>query len=89
MISKTVREAAEAADVQDTYGTDVNGYEQHTITPHALRHAFAVHAAENGIPAPHLKEMMGHMKLDVTQIYLDVAEESAVEIMKSKGPSLE
>lgn len=88
-IRETVHQAALNADVQDTYGDgDANGQNQWTITPHALRHAFAVHAAENGVPAPHLKEMMGHTKLDVTQIYADIAENDAAEMMKSRGPSL-
>ena len=89
MVRQTVHEAAQNAGVQDTYGDgDVNGRNQWKITPHALRHAFAVHAAENGVPAPHLKKIMGHTKLDVTQIYADIAEDDAAEMMKSRGPSL-
>lgn len=88
MVRQTVHEAALNAGVQDNYGEDVNGQNQWKITPHALRHAFAVHAAENGVPAPHLKKIMGHTKLDVTQIYADIAEDNAAEMMKRNGPSL-
>lgn len=88
MVRQTVHEAALNADVQDTYGEDVNGQNQWKVTPHALRHAFAVHSAENGVPAPHLKKIMGHTKLDITQIYADIAEDDAAEMMKQRGPSL-
>lgn len=88
MIRQTVHEAAQNAGVQDTYGEDVNGQNQWKVTPHALRHAYAVHAAENGVPAPHLKQMLGHTKLDVTQIYADIAEDDAAEMLKKRGPSL-
>ncbi|QHS17028.1 tyrosine-type recombinase/integrase [haloarchaeon 3A1-DGR] len=89
LVRSTVHKAAQNAGVQDTYGDgDVNGQNQWRITPHALRHAFAVHSAENGVPAPHLKKIMGHTKLDVTQIYADIAEDDAAEMMKQRGPSL-
>lgn len=89
MVRQTVHEAAQNAGVQDDYGADVNGNRQWKVTPHALRHAFAVHAAENGVPAPHLKKIMGHTKLDITQIYAEIAEDDAAEEMKKRGPSLE
>lgn len=89
VVRQTVHDAAQNAGVQDTYGDgDVNGQNQWKVTPHALRHAFAVHAAENDVPAPHLKKIMGHTKLDITQIYADIAEDDAAEMMKSRGPSL-
>lgn len=86
-IRTTVVEAAENAGIQDVYGTDANGQNQHTVTPHTLRHTFAVHAAENGVPAPHLKEVLGHHSLDITQIYTEIAGADAVDMLKDKGPS--
>lgn len=88
-IADTVKEAAENAGIQQEYTTDVNGKSRHTVTPHALRHAFAVHSAEDGVPAPVLKEILGHHSLDITQIYADIANENAVDILKERGPSLE
>lgn len=87
-IRKTVIEAAESAGLQESYGTDSQGQTQNTITPHVLRHTFAVHAAENGVPAPHLQTILGHHSLDITQIYASIAEEDAVAVMKDRGPSL-
>jgi integrase/recombinase XerD len=88
LVRDTVHRAAQNAGVQGTYGEDVNGHKQWKVTPHALRHAFAVHAADNGVPAPHLKTVMGHTKLDITQIYADIAEDDAADMMKQRGPSL-
>lgn len=88
-IRQTVHRAADNAGIQDTYGNDVNGKNQHKITPHALRHAFAVHSAENEVPAPHLKEALGHHDLAITQIYADIVDEDAADLMKTSAPSLE
>jgi integrase/recombinase XerD len=87
-VRQMVVEAAQNAGIQDDFGTDANGRERHTVTPHTIRHTFAVHAAEKGVPAPHLKEVMGHTKLDVTQIYLEVSGDDAVDVLKTRGPSL-
>jgi integrase/recombinase XerD len=88
-IRKVVKTAAENAGIQDSYGEDAKGRERALITPHVLRHTHAVHAAENGVPAPHLKQTLGHTKIDVTQIYLEIAQDDAVEMLKDRGPSLE
>lgn len=88
MIYETVTDAAADAGLQRSYGTDVNGQNQHAVTPHVLRHTHAVHAIKNGVSAPHLKEMLGHFSLSVTQLYADIAEDDAVDEMKKRGPSL-
>lgn len=87
VVRDIVVEAAERAGIQDDYGTDAMGRTQHLVTPHALRATFAVQCAKNNIPAPMVKEALGHHSLNVTDIYTSVIDDDAADMIRRDGPS--
>lgn len=42
------------------------------VHPHLLRHCYATHLLESGVPLPEIRELMGHARLETTMIYLHV-----------------
>jgi integrase/recombinase XerD len=48
------------------------------ITPHTIRHSFAVHGLANGKELRDIQRIMGHMSLTTTQIYQKVVNEGCV-----------
>ncbi len=55
-----------------------------TVTPHVLRHTFAVTAVRKGISLPSLQRLLGHDRLTTTEVYLNLAPEDVIREFQSK-----
>lgn len=51
------------------------------ITPHTLRHTFATHMSQQGVPLRVIQKWLGHKRIDTTSIYLQVAPEFMSEAL--------
>ena len=49
------------------------------VTPHVLRHTFAVNCVKDGLSTASLKKILGHDRLETTEIYLNVCPEDALD----------
>jgi integrase/recombinase XerD len=54
------------------------------VSPHVLRHTFAVTAIQKGISLPALQRLLGHDRLTTTEIYLNLSPEEVLREFREK-----
>ena len=69
----------------------VKGYAQSAgitkeITPHTIRHSFALHLLENGADLKDIQAMLGHADISSTQIYVQLLDNHMKEVYNNCHP---
>lgn len=54
------------------------------VSPHVLRHTFAVHTLQKGVSLATLQRLLGHGNLSTTQLYLNMSGDEAVREFREK-----
>lgn len=67
------------------YATEAAGITKE-ITPHTLRHSFALHLLENGASVKDIQTMMGHADISSTQVYVQLLDSHVKQVYNDCHP---
>lgn len=56
------------------------------ITPHTIRHSFALHLLENGASVKDIQTMMGHADISSTQVYVQLLDNHVQQVYRDCHP---
>ena len=56
---------------------------RYNYTPHSMRHTTATHMLEAGVPLIVVKNFLGHVSLQTTQIYTEITQDTMNKQLKS------
>ncbi len=59
---------------------------QKEITPHTLRHSFALHLLQNGASVKDIQSMMGHADISSTQVYVQLLDSRVKQVYQDCHP---
>jgi integrase/recombinase XerD len=85
-LSDIIHKGAEQAGIQETLYVDKAGKNRNRVTPHTLRHSFAMHSLDAGMPTRYVQKLMGHDKIETTEVYLDALDTDVHDAFKRWGP---
>jgi len=86
-VAEIVRESADDAGLQEVYGSNTEGVELHSVTPHVLRHSFAMEAISNDWDVYTLSQALGHESTEITtSTYLHDDEDAVRAAYHDRGP---
>ena len=55
--------------------SEIVGLQNKNITPHILRHSFAVHLLKGGLNLKEVQQLLGHESLSTTAIYTELSDQ--------------